>query len=446
MSKQISPIERSQFLNLFRAVAPYIYQHKGKTFVICLGSDIFSTKYFDNLVYDLNLLNSLGIKLVLVYGVSLPLTPSERVHKNPSNDPRVIDLECLQVAKVAAGNIYYQIQAAFSQGLPNTPMSGAEFKLISGNYITASPKGTINGIDYQYAGKVRKIDTKSLIQALSDHMVVVVPPFGYSPTGEMFVLSEEILSSEIAVQLQAEKLIYFVPLNQLPRGGSEKSAFSPCQIPKLLESMATDIPNQQIIQDYLLVSAEACRNGVSRCHLLPHSEDGSLLLEIYTHFGIGLMIVDDTISYIREATIEDIGSILKLLQPFEEEGILVKRDRRDIEQSIHQFSVLDYDGMLLATVMLDLYPQERTAEMACFSVAKQIQGLGEGKKMLQHIEKRALELGLTSLFVLTTQTTHWFLKNGFHFVNTDWLPLDRQKKYNPLRASKIMVKSLVEMA
>ena len=78
----------------------------------------------------------------------------------------------------------------------------------------------------------------------------------------------------------------------------------------------------------------ACRGGVERSHILPFAIDGSLLMEVFTHDGIGTMVVDEKLESLREATADDIGGVLQLIEPFERDGTLVKRDRTEIERDI----------------------------------------------------------------------------------------------------------------
>ena len=78
----------------------------------------------------------------------------------------------------------------------------------------------------------------------------------------------------------------------------------------------------------------ACRGGVERSHILPFAIDGALLMEVFTHDGIGTMVVDEKLESLRQATPDDIGGVLQLIEPFERDGTLVKRDRTEIERDI----------------------------------------------------------------------------------------------------------------
>ena len=181
---------------------------------------------------------------------------------------------------------------------------------------------------------------------------------------------------------------------------------------------------------------------MERSHILPFAVDGALLLEVYTHDGIGTMVVDEKLESLREATHEDVGGILQLIEPLENDGTLVKRDRNEIERDIGQYTVIEHDGVIFACAALYPYLDQQTGEMAALTVSPQSQGQGDGEKVLKRIEQRARNKGLSSIFVLTTRTTHWFLKRGFVQVDADWLPEARKRKYNWDRKSLVLVKQL----
>jgi amino-acid N-acetyltransferase len=186
----------------------------------------------------------------------------------------------------------------------------------------------------------------------------------------------------------------------------------------------------------------ACRGGVERSHILPFAVDGALLMEVFTHDGIGTMVVDEKLESLREATADDIGGVLQLIEPFERDGTLVKRDRTEIERDIGNYTVIEHDGVIFGCAALYPYPEARTGEMAALTVSSQVQGQGDGERILKRIEQRARALGLESIFVLTTRTMHWFIKRGFVQVDADWLPDARKRKYNWDRRSQVFVKKL----
>jgi amino-acid N-acetyltransferase len=193
---------------------------------------------------------------------------------------------------------------------------------------------------------------------------------------------------------------------------------------------------------YLQHAVKACEDGVERVHIVPFSVDGSVLMELFTHDGVGTMIVDEKLESLREATSDDIGGILQLIEPFEKDGTLVKRDRTEIERDIDHYTVIEHDGVIFGCAALYPYPEAHTAEMAALTVSPNVQGQGDGEKILKRIEQRARGAGFDSIFVLTTRTMHWFIKRGFKQVDPDWLPEARKRKYNWDRRSQVLVKKL----
>jgi amino-acid N-acetyltransferase len=193
---------------------------------------------------------------------------------------------------------------------------------------------------------------------------------------------------------------------------------------------------------YLQHAVKACNNGVARAHIVPFATDGSALLELFTHDGVGTMVTYENLESLREASIEDVGGILKLIEPLEADGTLVKRGRELIEREIDYFSVIEHDGVIFGCAALYPFPNEKMGEMACLTVSPEAQSQGDGERLLKDIENRARAAGLTKLFVLTTRTAHWFLRRGFVYATVDDLPKDRQHMYNWQRKSQVLIKHL----
>jgi amino-acid N-acetyltransferase len=362
---------------------------------------------------------------------------------------RITDEVALDCAQEAAGQLRYEIEAAFSQGLPNTPMADSTVRVISGNFITARPVGIVDGVDFQHSGLVRKVDTAGITRTLDMGAMVLLSPFGFSPTGEAFNLTMEEVATSVATALQADKLIFVTEIPGIrvhPR--DPESADNPIDTELPLaaaEKLLADLPAANQPTDtafYLQHCVKACKNGVERSHIIPFAVDGAILLEVYVHDGIGTMVVDEKLESLREASVDDVGGILQLIEPFEKDGTLVKRSRTEIERDVGNYTVIEHDGVIFACAALYPYPESKTAEMAALTVSPQVQGQGDGERVLKRVEQRARAAGLDSIFVLTTRTTHWFLKRGFVLVDPDWLPEARKRKYNWDRKSQVLVKKI----
>ena len=448
----MSAIFNFTFVPWFRSVAPYIHMHRGKTFVVGMAGEAVAAGKLQHIAQDLALIQSMGVKIVLVHGFRPQVNEQLKAKGHAarySHGMRITDEVALDCAQEAAGQLRYEIEAAFSQGLPNTPMAGSTVRVISGNFITARPVGIVDGVDFQHSGLVRKVDVAGIMRTIDLGAMVLISPFGFSPTGEAFNLTMEEVATSVAIALQADKLVFLgeVPgVRVKPQEPEGEDNPIDTELPlAAAEQLLASLPPAQTPPDtafYLQHCVKACKAGVERSHIIPFAVDGSLLLEIYVHDGIGTMVVDEKLEELREATADDVGGILQLIEPFEKDGTLVKRDRTEIERDISNYTIIEHDGVIFACAALYPYPEARTGEMAALTVSPQSQGQGDGEKVLRRVEQRARAMGLESIFVLTTRTMHWFLKRGFVQVDPDWLPEARKRKYNWDRKSMVFVKKL----
>jgi len=437
------------FVPWFRAVAPYIHAYRGKTFVVALCGEAIAAGKLSAFVQDLAILHAMGIQIVLVHGFRPQVSEQLRAKGHPerfNKGLRITDPVALDCAQEAAGQLRFEIEAAFSQGLPNTPMANATLRVVSGNFLTARPVGIVDGVDYQLSGLVRKVDAPAIRRAMEGGAVVLLSPFGFSPTGEAFNLTMEDVATSCAIALQADKLLFLTEVAGVRENPQDPD--SPIDTELALadaERLLARLPAPQGPADvafYLRHCIKACRGGVDRSHILPFASDGALLMEVYTHDGIGTMVVDEKLESLREASPDDVGGILQLIEPFEKDGTLVRRDRSEIERDIGNYTVIEHDGVIFGCAALYPYPDAKTGEMAALTVSPVSQGQGDGERILKRIEQRAKSSGLESIFVLTTRTMHWFLKRGFVQVDPEWLPEGRQRKYNWDRRSQVLVKHL----
>jgi amino-acid N-acetyltransferase len=431
------------FVQWLRSVAPYIHAFGGKTFVVAFPGELVASGALPVLAQDLSLLVGLGIRVVLVHG-SRPQVAEQLALRNVEgrfhNGVRITDGAAMECAKEAAGELRLDIEGAFSQGLPNTPMSNAHISIVSGNFVTARPLGVIDGVDHELTGVTRKIAADKIQTILeTEDNIVLLSPLGFSPTGEVFNLTMEDVASAAATALRAEKLI-FITETELMRdaGGADIRELSTHQAEAVLQ--AGFLPAD--VTFYLQHAIKATNRGVDRAHVVPYKMDGSALLELFTHDGVGTMISAENLESLRPATIEDVGGIIKLIEPLEADGTLVKRPRELIEREIEQFSVIEHDGVIFGCAALYPFPEEKMAEMACLTVSQDAQAQGDGERILKHMENRARAAGMTKLFVLTTRTSHWFKKRGFVPATVEDLPKDRAHMYNWQRRSQVLIKAL----
>ena len=436
-------MDKSQFVNWFRSASPYIRIHRGRTFVIQVSDRALRSDGFTALVHDVALLTSLGIRLVLVFGARVAIEAAldeKKLDSRRHNGIRITDPGVMGVVKEVAGRLLLEIQAGLSMGLGNTPMSNAAIRVNTGNYISARPLGIIDGVDFELTGVPRYIDADAMTGKLDDGEIIVLPPLGYSVTGEAYNLSAVALAADTAIALQADKLIYLVEADELTAmtDGRKVSQLNRDDARELLGR--TDEQTDSYL--YLKHGLEVCINGVERVHLLSREEDGAILNELFTRDGSGLMITTSPYDVTRKAGAGDIGGILDLIEPHEQHGALVKRSREKLELEADHFTILLRDGVIIGCVGLYPYPEDRMGEVACLVVHPDYQDTGHGNRLLDEVEKAARAQGLDNVFVLTTQAQHWFLEREFLEASLDDLPMAKQDLYNYQRNSKILVKRL----
>lgn len=432
----------NSFVSWFRSSSPYIHAHRGKTFVIVFNGEAVADENFTDLIHDTALLQGLGIRLILVHGAR-PQIESNLKQKSLkleyANGLRVTDDKSLVGVKEAVGSVRLEIEALLSQGLANSPMAGTRIKVASGNFVTAKPIGVLSGIDHGHTGEVRRVDAAAINQQLDNGNVVLLSPLGFSPTGEIFNLSATNVATRVAISVNADKLIYLTEENELKRRKSSINHLTPAELGAFLKRR-TKLSAKT--QHYLSSAALACRSGVKRVHIVSRAIDGALLRELFTRDGAGILVTAEAYETIRVATIDDVAGIIELITPLEEKGVLVKRSRDVLETEISNFVVVERDGMIIGCAARYDYPKHKTAELACIAIHSDYQSEGKGDMLLNYMEKKAASVGIEQLFVLTTQTMHWFQERGFKRADLSILPGKRRALYNYQRNSKVAVKQL----
>lgn len=424
------------YVTWLRHSSPYINSHRKRTFVIMLPGEGLAHANFNAIVHDLVLLHSLGVRLVLVHGSRPQIEQALQARQLPSryhNNLRITDRDTLDCIISAVGQLRSLIEARFSVNIATSPMQGAKVRIVSGNLVTARPCGVVDGVDLLHTGEVRRIDHQAINQLLNQHHMVLLPHLGYSPTGETFNLSCEDVATRTAIALQADKLILFTAeQGLLDSDGQLIRELGLQQAHQHLQALIA--PEQKAI---LQAAIDASENQVSRCHIISYQRDGALLSELFTRDGCGTLVDQGGFEQVREATIDDVGGLLELIRPLEEQGLLVRRSRDLLEQEINQFSVVERDGLLIACAALYPFPEDRTGELACLAVHPDYRHAGHGDTMLERITQRARGLKLDSLFVLTTRTSHWFQERGFMPCQVEDLPQRKAELYNFQRNSKV---------
>lgn len=436
--------ESEYFVDWFRQSAPYIHAHRGKTAVVMLPGDCLDENTTVNIINDLVIMHSLGMKLIVVHGARKQIN-AQLAQNNFTSEfhqgYRISVKEHMPAITQAVGATRIQLEAAFSSGMPNSPMHGAKVVVRSGNFVTAMPTGIIGGVDHQNTGKVRSIDTRAMSKALACNEIVLVSPLGYSLTGEVFNLSFADIAVQIALDLEADKLIAYNDEGKIcDKEGKEFRELTLLKCEKFLVNSQEN--NQSNTFFALRACHKACDGGVPRAHVISANENGSLLKELYTRDGSGTMVYRDHYETIRRARPEDVGGILNLIAPLEQNGTLVKRSRERLEREVSYFTVMEKDNLLIGCAGLYPMDSKTSGELACVAIHMDYQKSGRAAKLLTHIERQASKIGLKKIYALTTQTAHWFIEQGFTESHVDMLPVERRELYNFQRKSKVFVKEV----
>lgn len=410
--------------------------------MLAFGGEIFEQRNFVELAHDINLLHSTGIRVILVHG-SRPQIEAQlkrrKIQSRYAKGLRITDPVALECVKEAVGLLRVEIDALLSLGLPNSPMAGAAINTVSGNFITAQPMGVHDGIDFQYTGSVRKVDAQAIAGCLDAGNIAIVSPVGYSPTGEVFNLAMEDVAVAAATAVHAEKLVFF---SDAPVEDAKGNLLPELTAQEAAELLARGSRLTADTRLYLAHAVEAVRSGVRRTHVISRTIPGALLIELFTHEGSGTMVTADKVVKLRPAAIDDAGGILKLIEPLEEDGTLVRRGRELLEREIARFAVIEHDGVIVGCAALYPFLRDRAGELACLAVESDYRDEGYGERLLRYVEADARTRRMKRLFVLTTRATHWFIERGFAEATVSSLPKEKKELYNYQRRSKILMKKL----
>ncbi|MFZ4737254.1 MAG: amino-acid N-acetyltransferase [Bradymonadia bacterium] len=433
----------SPFVDFFRASAPYIHAHRSRTFVVMFGGEAVIDHDFPKLVHDLALMHALGVRLVLVHGSKPQIERRMKDRKIPlrfHHGVRITDRPTMSCVEDAVGSIRGRVEGLLSMGLPSSPMEHARLRVASGNFVFARPWGVRDGVDFQYTGGVRRIDIEAIKQRLDSGAIVLLSPLGYSPTGEAFNLSSHEVAAAAAAALGADKLISIVE----GKGVVDRRNRLIHQLnPDDAEALARD--GKHLHPDtakHLFAGARACREGVRRVHLVERRLDGAVLQELFTREGRGTLVTAEQYEGLRAARLDDIPGVLELLRPLEDAGVLVRRSRETLEHEIDRFIVVERDGMVIGCAALEVFAEASVGELYCLAVHDKYRESGRGEAIVEFIVERAQALGLAHVFVLTTQSAHFFRERGFVPVSVRKLPAERRARYDHKRRSKVLFRTL----
>ena len=419
-----------------RVILRYIPRFREKTFVLAIDGAIVTDDNFPNLLLDIAVLRSLNIRILIVHGAAQQVAglAAER-GLTPSNldGTGVTDANTLQVSLTAANRLTHEIL----EGL-----SANDLRAVSTNAIIAHPLGIVGGVDHQFTGKVERVDVEMLQTLLSQGIVPVIPPLGFDGDGKTYRVNSDAIAFSLADQLRASKLIFLTTVDGLTRSGVLIRQILVGDLKALLTPPQADWPANLVSKARHAVAA--CEAGVQRVHIINGEVDEGLLAEVFSNEGIGTLVHANEYTQIRRALKKDIRALLNLTKNSVASAELVKRTRTSMEKQVGDYFLFEIDKNPVGCVALHIYPEQNKGELAFLFVAPSHENQGIGVKLIQFVERRARELGLSELITLSTQAFTYFIsQGGFHEGTPDDLPPARREKYDSSgRRSKVLVKRL----
>jgi amino-acid N-acetyltransferase len=421
-----------------REILQYVPRFRERIFVVAVDGEVAASENFSNILLDLAVLRSLSIKVVLVHGAShqiANLAKERKITLSNSDGTGITDNATLQISIDAAIRLTNEIM----EGLSAVDLRAAYI-----NAMIAHPAGILGGIDYQYTGRVEKIDVKALKLLLDEGIVPVIPPLGFDGEGRTYRVNSDAAAVEVAEELSASKIIYLAPRSAYAGRPSLPRQLSVGETQEILKKRH-DVFSPSVLSK-LDCAARACVQGVLRVHLLDGSVNEALLTEIFSHEGFGAMVYSNEYQQIRRIFKKDVRAVMSLIRQSVRNEELVRRTRVEIVSQLEDYWLLEIDRNPVACVALHIYPAEGAGELACLYVNQQHENQGYGRKLMAFVENLAKEKGLKKLFALSTQASHYLQqKGGYVEVPPETLPVERRLKFETSgRNSKVLVKTLAQ--
>lgn len=419
-----------------RGILQYVPRFRDRIFVVAVDGEIVASPNFANILLDLAVLRSLNIKVILIHGAGMQIGQLAQDRGTIITSPDgtgIIDDATLKLSVEAATNVMNEVM----QGLTSVDLRAAY-----ANVIIAHPAGILGGVDFQHLGRVERVDTQALELFLNQGIIPLIPPLGFDGEGRTFRVNSDAIAVEVAEAMRAMKIIYLTGADGLSVGGEIVRQISMGEAEDAVKKKRALITPKLLSK--LEHAARACRQGVPRVHLLNGNINEALLAEVFSPDGVGTMIYSNEYQQIRRVFKKDVRAVMALIRQSVASEELARRTRADILSQLEDYWVLEIDRNLIGCVAVHLYPDQKKAELACMYVAKNAEGQGYGRKLMNFAEQLAAEKGMQFIFALSTQAFNYFQqKGGYVEVTPDELPPERRKKYDLSgRNSKVLQRAV----
>ena len=423
--------------NDLRGILQYVPRFQGQIFVIALDGAIIADENFSNLLVDIAVLRSLGIKVVLVHGIGhqlQELATLRGVAITNNDGTGVTDAATLDLSIRAGSRVSHLILEGLTQN---------SLKAVITNAVRALPVGIIKGVDQQLTGKVERIDKDFIGELIAQHVVPLITPVAFGPDGKSLRVNSDLLAAEVAEALHATKIIYLTPHAGLEIAGTVRREISVEALKKILATQPEQIA--EAVRSKAEHAIKAIETGTPRVHVVDGRVFDGLLNEIFSNEGVGSLVYGNDYQQIRQATKRDVRFIYNLTRAAVKREELLHRTQQAIEKNIDQFFVFEIDENIIACVTLYFYPDRpQLAEVGSLYVLPFYHNRGVGKKMVEYACLQAKERGVTTVIALSTQSFGFFSNVcGFTETTKEVLPEARLKTYEDSgRNAKVLVKLL----
>jgi amino-acid N-acetyltransferase len=437
-------IKHREQVDLIREVFYYQSRFGGKTIVLKIDYPILNAPHFPQLLKDMAMLRATGIEIILVPGargwIDAVLQEYD-IESEYVDGVRIATEDSIPFIRMAAFDVANRLM---------TLLTAFQANAVIGNFIRARGIGVVDGVDFQHSGHVEKILKDPLQQILDQGMIPIFPCIGWNAAGKPYNLSSDEIALAVAEALQAEKLFFVTDSDgfmenrfTLPPGLVKNSdgRVARLSLEDAQEVLNLNAGNPDPDLKYLELALTACRKGTERAHVVDGRMEGAILREIFSNLGIGTMVYGNDYESIRPMKAEDIGDVLRLMQPLIEQGILVKRTEDDLMERQGDFVVYSIDEVVHACGSLHDYGEEQ-GEIAAIATNPVYSHLSMGRKIVLYLIEKAARMGMSRVFALTTRTVDWFEQLGFAEVRLESLPAKKRATYNHARKSRILALEL----
>ena len=459
--------------NQIRDVLRYANKFKNAKIVIYLDDEVIDSPLFLSHMQDIALIHQAGLRVVIVPGARKridQILSDFKISCKYHNGIRITDEEAMPLIKMAAFDI---------SNIVMTSLAAHQITATIGNWVRARSKGVLDGIDYETAGEIDKIQTEAILNTLESGFVPIFPCIGWNTSGKPYNISSVSLAMQIAINIKADKLFFvtknaeinrerfvipknirFSEFNDVPamdldeledffkendhlvetslnaESQSSRQESSSAEANATNSQDSSDSEKNAKILSLLHAAAQACKNGVTRSHILNGSQEGALPCEIFSDLGSGTMIYSRDYGGLRAMTQQDVPAVLSVMSPFIQKKILLPRTTEDLLEKLNDYVVYEIDGCIRACAAMHVY-SDGQAEIAGIAVSQDFSSLGIGPRLIDYLLKKARSQNIKDVFILTTQTSDWFEHLGFKPASVESLPEERKSRWTPERNSKV---------